>query len=208
MFKGILVLTAAIVSALVFWNMALLVSRVGKVEVTIVAAPTTSQVSIDGSLTTEKKVYLSPGTHVFEASFRSFDPDTKKITIRHPQTISLAPAPKTAEDLQYLSQNPSLQQERESVGGEAATQAGQTITRKYPFIDQLPLIDRNFAIYQAAPVRSKVRAGDPTIALQVDALNPIDRQHAIDRLKTDFGIDPSTIEFIFTHTSNPFEGVR
>jgi hypothetical protein len=186
------------------WLVYGIIAHTNKSAVTIVVAPRQSVVTVDGHSVSDSRIYLSKGKHVFEARFGDFEPDKKTVVVKSSTQVILYPKPISDSAQKFLENNPTVQKEREAIAGQAATNDAQNLAQKYPYMAQLPIISSSFAIYQAAPQRSVSTVG--TIALEVVALTPIDRQRAIERVREDLGIDPSSVEFIFDNVTNPFEG--
>jgi hypothetical protein len=198
------ILLISIFFILFSWFLGIWLSRLGKFKVDISVAPSKSSVYIDNKKVAAGSVYVGKGTHTFMASFRDFVPDKKSINVQSPTSVSLLPSAYSSSSLQYLQANPSIQQERERLSGEQFYNNGVSLSKNYPFLDQLPILTSNFAVYKAASSFSANSFNENRIALEVVALNPTDRQRAIDRIRTELGVDPSTIEIIFDNENNIF----
>jgi hypothetical protein len=203
--RKLIVLFAALVLLPALLLLLTHLSHAGKVKIMLSVAPSGSLVTVDSKDISGDTIYISKGRHVFEATFRDFTPDRRTVNIQRPATLILYPRPESASALQFLAENPRIQQEREAIIGPTSTAANQTASRQYPYLSELPIETEAFSIYPGAPERSK-NSGNGTVvmALHVYANTPQDRIAAVNRIRTGLGIDPSSVEIIFEDMTNIF----
>jgi len=169
----------------------------GKVRVELVVAPTDSVVTVDGKITKGSVVYLSPGVHTFKIGRIDFDTYETKQNISSNPEVLLSPTASTDAARGYLAKNPDQQQKIEQIGGKYQNIVNTTTDNKYPYLSSLPIETSNFIISQGVPINSVKNNGGFTAAIYIKALNPIDRTRAVERIRTELGIDPTTIEIYF-----------
>lgn len=178
--------------------------RIGKVKLVLTIAPRAAQVTVDGKAISSTSIYVKKGKHTVNASLSGFQSASRTVEVQKETTVTMALPPQGQAGTEYLLNHPDAQRQLQAIGDAGATKTGEILARKYPYLDQLPILTSNFTVYQAAPVRSKVAPGDADIALRVTAYSPIDRARAVDRIREDLGIDPSTVEIIFAQAPNIF----
>lgn len=171
----------------------------GKAIVTILVAPTDSTITIDDKKSRQGVRYLDPGKHTITASREHFSDAKQTIEVQASQkkTVRLLPGLKTQQAKDYINSHTTEETEREKLAGQSFSDANNTINKKYPYLNQLPILTSDFTISRGQPVRTKLASGDAAIALYIEAYTPIDRARAIDRIRTQLGVDPSSVEIVF-----------
>lgn len=80
--KPILIITALVIVGAISYNVAVLISRIGKVPVTVMYAPFDASVTINGAIYKNNHVYyLEPGNYQVEAKREHFETMTTEYTI-------------------------------------------------------------------------------------------------------------------------------
>lgn len=183
-------------------------SHRGKTAITINAVPSNSVITIDGEQTGPGVHYIEPGRHELTAAHEDegFGKVSRTISVDDsPQTINLLPSAVSDKAKTFLADNPDEASRREQIGGEEFQKSSEILSRKYPFIGDLPVLTRGFTIYQADAARTKLAAGDAAIALRIEASTPADRVRAVEWVRDQLGIDPSAIEIDFVDQTNVFQ---
>jgi len=171
----------------------------GKLKVHILAVPGDSQIYIDGKKSAGGFVYLPPGEHSFMASRQYFTSYKTSVKIGASQTIYLLPQPDSQQAKQYLIQNPTIQQQREEVGGQQFTNSSQNFTNSNPITTLLPYTDIN------GPFTINYGVGSGGIYLLISDSSPDGRAAAI-RWISQQGYDPTKMDLRFSDFSNPLIG--
>jgi hypothetical protein len=179
-----------------------------KAKLTIVTAPSSATVKIDGIEAKQGLNYVSSGKHTIEASLSGFETVTKDVTAENRQTqdIKLILSTNSEEGRQYLADNPQYQHEKEELGSQGFSDISQRLDQKYPFLSLLPLQGQRFSVTQGSAQHSKDTPDDPSIALYITATDAGERRSALDYISTDLSISPSDVEIIFNDYTNPFAG--
>lgn len=158
--------------------------------------PTDSQLKLDGKKIQGKTLYVSPGTHTAEASKNGFTADSQTILVtkKGPNNVYLAPTPATTEALQWASNNPALEIQREKYAQIQQNKYQDTLLNKYPFLKYLPIETSKYVITYG---RSVKYPDDPShLAIFVHADTPGFQGAALDRLNS-LGVDTPKQEIIY-----------
>jgi hypothetical protein len=180
------------------------ISRIGKIKVDIVAAPSTATVKIDGKAASNKTIYVSKGKHQFSADLKGFSSDSKTIDITKNTTVKLLLDPESDEAKQLLADNPELQLEREHIGSSDFGENSKKIGEKYPYISRLPISGTKFSVDYGLSQNTKTNQDEPAIALYITATDADERRNAISNIEQELSIDPGSVEIIFEDYVNPF----
>jgi len=173
------------------------ISRRGKIKVDLIVAPSKAEVLIDGKYVKSKTVYLKPGEHTFVVSFENFESTKVVQDVSVNPEVLLAAVPKTDSAREYLLKNPEENSILEKIGGIYQENANKKTAESYPFLSELPIEQRYFAIYNGAPLRSKVKNGDFAAAMYVKADSAYGRSLAVNSMRNELNIDPTVIEVYF-----------
>lgn len=143
----ITILLTAVV-AIGLWYGLQMYSHRGLVKINVVAVPSDSEISIDGTSGKNGTNYVTPGSHDITASRTLFDPvtvtiDTNKIGDR---PIYVLPKANTDAAQQWLYNHPAEQQQRESIVGMLDTEKQQDLAKKYPILAKLPAETSHYKI--------------------------------------------------------------
>jgi hypothetical protein len=178
-----------------------------KAVIVVDTAPSNSHVTINGKTGKVGKNYVSPGTYIVEVSHQYFTSTKKSVTATkgNPQEAIILPKVTSSEATQYYADHPDEVDARVRLGGEAFSTESDALSENYEnALAVLPIISSNFGVYRAQPEHSKL-TDQTVLALQVAANNSTDRARAIDRIRSDLGIDPSLVEIDFKGYINPFD---
>lgn len=172
----------------------------GKIKVALVAVPADSSIYIDGQKSHAGNLYIKPGQHTFLATRALFSDYKTSLNIRSSQTIDLLPSPDSQAAKDYLVQHPSVQQQREQIGGQQFANSSQSLAQNNPIITQLPYTDVNgpFTINYGI-------AGINHVYLIVSNSSPNGRKAAIEWLVGQ-GYNPTTGDIHFADFTNPLTG--
>jgi hypothetical protein len=135
--------------------------------------------------------------HTFKVGHTDFNTYEIKQNISTNPEVLLSPTATTDAAKEYLAKNPDQQQKIEQIGGKYQNIVNSTTNNRYPYLSSLPIETSNFIISQGVPINSVKNNGGFTAAIYIKALNPIDRTRAVERIRTELGIDPTTIEIYF-----------
>jgi hypothetical protein len=134
---------------LVLWAIISTVQHAGKTKVKIVALPHDSSLSLDGQAIKEGSIYLKPGSHKFTATRQFFGDLTKTVNTKDlaaGQVLYLMPLANSAQALQWLTDHPETQTEREAAGGVESEQIQTALLKKYPVLAKLPQENLHYKI--------------------------------------------------------------
>jgi hypothetical protein len=179
------------------------IERAGKVRLTLAVAPAAAKILADNKSTGGTTLYLSKGQHTITATLPGFQAESKTVTLSGSTSLSLAIYPNGSEGDAYMSKHPEAQQQLETFAGEDASSASNAIANYQPLINQLPYDGIVFRVDYGNPVNSKLSSSN-RIALYVQSVDADSRSQALQWIRSQ-GVDPSTIEIVFTGLSNPFQ---
>lgn len=149
----------SIVILLISWQFVLYLQHRGLTRVKIVVFPTDSLLTVDNKPTKPGNIYLKTGGHRFVASREDFGDDIKSINtgdIISGQTIYMLPVADSAAAINYLLNNPNIQQARESAGGAEAERTRTMLLKKYPVLAKLPQETLDYKISYSVDSSQKV----------------------------------------------------
>lgn len=173
----------------------LTIQHKGLAKIRVYVVPPDSKISRDGGQASKKTVYLSPGEHSFTASRQDFTSDTETLnaTLKGPNTVYLAPTPKSPAGQQWVTAHPDLEKKREYYAGINQDRVQKLLNQTYPIVKDLPVDTVNFTITYGP---SKKYPTDPSkIALYVSAI-PANQPLAIHWIKYK-GYNPNNYEIIY-----------
>jgi hypothetical protein len=198
-----LIIVAVVGAALVFGVLS--IKNHNKIKLTLNVAPRAASVTLDGKpRTAGKSYYVSKGKHTVNATLQNFQSASQTVTVSKSTTVTMGLSPSNQAGTNYLLNNIDAQKQLQLIGDVGATKTQEILATKYPYLNQLPILTSNFTIYQAQPLQAEVPIGDAEIALKVVSYSPIDRARAVERIRQDLGIDPSSVEIIFVNQDNIF----
>ncbi len=195
---GFLVIVLAMIGYVVYTQ----VQNSGKQRITVAVAPASSRVEINGKVTKEKEVLLTPGKHTYRVSYTGFRTITGELDVRTDGTQTALVAgltPETAEATELYNKITGEYSAIEVVAGINAEENGAAFIEKNPITKQLPYTNMLFTIgYRADPA-------DPTgdsIIVTIDA-PAVYRTEAVTQI-TNWGYNPVDYKINFINESNPF----
>lgn len=138
----------AVAIGMLVWNAGLYLSRRGLDKIEVIAIPDDSAIELDGKTISGGEIYVDPGKHTLTATRKYFNADTKHIDTRTSkgETIYLVPGANSPEALQWLSEHPEVQQNREALAGEQEASIRQQLIDKNPVITKLPVYNSHYRI--------------------------------------------------------------
>lgn len=177
--------------------------RIGKTEVNIEVIPGDAKVLINKKEAGSGTHYLKPGEYTFSATKPGFKEYSVKLTISNEtENIGLVPEPNSQEAYDWLKENPDIQQDRESIGGEMSSRVGQEVEDTTPIIKDLPYIDE-YAPFAIDYGSDKSNANSSFLIISDST--PVGRVAALSWM-ADNGYDPTDFNIRFDDFINPIEG--
>ncbi len=183
------------------------VTRIGKVELNIVVAPSDSTITLDGEQISAGKIYVTSGDHTLVASHQYFTDDTYAFNtndIDTSQTIYLLPTP-TDEGMNWLLENTNAQLEREAAAGAQNAIEQEALTKSYPIVSKLPYKTTDYRIdygfNQDGTIFFKITLTPPNaVAEGTDFYYQTLREYKTAALNflTKNGVNTSTVQITFT----------
>ncbi len=146
--KSVLIIITAIIIGVIGYNIAVLISRIGKVPVTVMYAPFDAEVTINGEFYKNNQTYyLKPGNYNVEASREHFQAMTATYTIE--EGVSTGNfigelIPNDDEGFSIASERVNEFLQVESLGSADATNNANKLAKEAPIIKYLPI---NFDAY-------------------------------------------------------------
>lgn len=193
-------LIGALLALVVFYWIILSITRQGETRVTITVVPNDSKIFINNQPAKPGTAYLKPGEYTLKASRSGFKDDVQTIKVGDkPVDTGLIPRPDSDSARKFLEDNPTIQAQREAIGGQRANQKGQQIESKSPIITLLPFTDiaGPFSIdYGPSPDRKD------GVFLIVSDSSPEGRTNALRWIKQQ-GYDPTELEIRFYDFNSP-----
>ena len=176
------------------------IERTGKEKVSVTVIPNDAIIYLDNKQINKGDIYLKKGTYTFSAKKKGFKTDTQIIKVSDKEiSIGLLPTPESEEAKAWLRNNPTIQTQREGVGGDMAALRGRYIEEQTPLIKELPYTDINapFSIdYGASPTRKY------GVIIYISDSTPRGRQLALNWIKQQ-GANPTDLEIYYNDFTNP-----
>lgn len=119
------------------------------VRVEVIAIPEDSSITLDGQPIEAGPVDLELGTHTLTASREFFGDAVVTINtedIEPGEPVYLLPIPNTPEAQELLRNDSQMQYRREAAAGVESEQTQRSLTRQYPFLEELPYKNPDFQI--------------------------------------------------------------
>lgn len=175
-------------------------SHSGKTKVGITVVPSNSQVTVDGKEVSSGTVYLKPGDYTFKASANGYKDDVQDVLVENESIkLGLVPVPDSEAARQWLADNPQIQRQRESIGGQNADRNGERVRKATPLISKLPRTELN-GPYEIGYGPSLDRKDG--IFIEINYSSPNGRKKALKWIR-DQGTDPTDLEIRYVDFSNP-----
>lgn len=168
--------------------------------------PSGTSVKLDGGGIKTGKINVTAANHMIVAEKSGFSPVRKSVSAKAGQTtyVGIVLQPDTDGTRSWYAQHPDDAHAAEGVGSHAADFLNQSVAQQNPLLAQMPIIygDGQRGLVNIAP-GVPVQAGGPP-ALYIDTESPSARQGALTYL-TNHGLDPATVDIVFSNQSNPLE---
>ncbi len=161
--------------------------------ISLVYAPASAAVTIDGKTTVSNKIQVKPGPHTVIIKKDGFAPNTSNITASKGQTTTVAVAlrPSSAATANWYTNNPADQKINEAVGATNSAAASNQLQTSFPVASVLPLTGPTYEIdYGASPDKSG------QFAMFITYYSNTGKQDALNAL-TSLGYNPSNYEIIY-----------
>lgn len=180
-----------------------LVTRVGKVPVSIQALPNDAVVKIDGKEISTGDHYLPAGEYSFTASKEGWSTDTLKLTIDEDNAdVALLLSPQS-DQAKAEYEGTTDTDEREQLSSIRSNSKGKTVTSNYPVIAKLPYSDSTgpYKIDYGYP-----REDSTTPYILISFSTPNGRTKAL-RWLSEQKLDITNTEIVFSDFENPLKEV-
>lgn len=181
------------------------ISRFGKEKVSIDVIPSDANLYIDGKKINSGDNYIKKGKYKFSVKKEGFKSVNQTITIpKGGVDVGFVPDPISNEAKKWLQDNPRIQRNRESIGGEMASLTGSYIEENTPIISNLPYADA------VAPF--SINYGGSTsreygVFIVIGNSVPQSRVEALQYIKQN-GSNPTDLEIRYEDFKNPLLGKR
>ena len=178
-------------------------SRSGKAELTLVVAPSTASVTLDGQQVKGESIFVGTGQHTIVATLDNFEKIERQVDIQstEPTRVSIALSPSNAAGKKYLDDNLTYQLQREGIIGEENPQrdalSQNSLVSLLPITDVSGPYSINYGSSEARKDGSVIIIGDSS---------PNGRVKAVKWLR-DKGYKPGDIEIRYTDFVNPLAPV-
>lgn len=174
-------------------------------SVTIEAAPSDSEILIDGNNAEGGKTNLPVGTHKITASRDGFSAQSRTITTKFGDKLYVGFILKSSSEdtTNWYENNPSESQLAESISGRVSDYDSQSSARKNSLLQLLP-----FSYGDGHGGTVDISSGIPLSgtdqpAVYITADTPSDRQDALTWIKNN-GVDPSIMDIVFYNELNNY----
>lgn len=197
-----LFIAAVVVALFITYNVVLAITRIGEIKVSVNVIPKNAEVTVNGKPSSKRTLYLSPAKYTFVASAEGWKTDTQAITVsKTVHDAYLLPSPSSQQAQNLLKNDPKLQQERETLGGERVDLQNQEALKQNPILKYLPYTQDSppFTI-DFGPSNN----GNGDMLLLVSNSSPNGRQAAIDWIRQ-HGEDPTNMQIIFSDFISPLD---
>ncbi len=117
------------------------VSRSGLIKLTIEVVPSDAHVQLNGEDIEAGANYVKAGDYTITATRDGFKDYSKDVVVDKDVVVGLVPEPESEEAKEWLKQNPNMQQQRESIGGDNAQLYRDQSQASTPIVADLPYTD-------------------------------------------------------------------
>lgn len=196
--RTLIISTIVFFMALVGWSGFTLISRQGKVGVTISAVPRDAAVLIDGKKTSSGTHWLIPGTYTISAEKDGFTKNAKTVVVtpdKEKNVVALSLAAESEAAMRWVEKNEREYLKNQEYGALEARANGVYFRQQNPIASVLPFTDPYYTIsYQVQD--------DNSIMITIATPSPRYRYLAVEKLRT-LGYNPTDFRILFTDYKNP-----
>jgi hypothetical protein len=199
--KKVIIGIAAVFLITIIYGLAIMIMRVGKVEVQVNSLPQDAQITVNGSTLSQGRNYIEPGEYEVVAIKEGFEEYSNTYTFTidsEANFIDIALTPDSPEAEQWARGNMQAYMDFEARAGDRAIQEGLAVESRYPIVRHLPFSNLLYSIgHQVDP------EDEDNIIVRINA--PIGyRELALQQIRN-WGIDPTPYTINFNNHDNPFD---
>lgn len=158
--KRLLIVAGMVIAVVLALYAGLVISRLGKFKLEVVAAPHDSILTMDGQPLKEGVIYIAKGAHTFTAERQYFEKVIKKVDtvdLEKGQKLYLMPSASSEDAIKWLQEHPEVQQEREAAAGAEQEQIAAKFLKRYPILSKLPAENLHYKIDYSISNDQKVK---------------------------------------------------
>lgn len=196
--KTITICVAAFITMLFIWGVATLITRNGKVGVTISVVPSDATVLLDGKNIGNGTHWITPGIYKVEAKkdgFFSRDKTLEAFPSKEHNVVALSLPPESSEAQKWFDAHPDEYKKNETYGAIEARSNGEYFREKYSIINSLPYTDPYYKIgYRAS--------SNNTLVVTITTPSPRYRYFAVQKFR-ELGFNPTDYRIEFVDYQNP-----
>jgi len=199
--RTIVTLTTIIFTGLILWSVVTLVSRQGKVPVTVSAVPRDATVHINDSKTGSGTHWLMPGKYTIRAEKEGFSTRTKTIEVTDKKEHNVAALSLTAESdeaKQWAERHENEYLKNQEYGALEARANGRYFKERHPVTGVLPFQDPYYTISYRAE-------DDQSLTITITTPSPRYRYLAVEKFRS-LGYNPTDFRIEFADYTNPLGG--
>ncbi|AGL62230.1 exported protein of unknown function [Candidatus Saccharimonas aalborgensis] len=181
-----------------------LITRAGKQAIGVYVAPKDSTVMVDGLKTSDKTLYLTPGTHRVTVTKDGFSQSVQLYEVKEgkssdEQVITAMLEPKSDDAKKWYQTNTGEYLIVEGVIGNKINHEGDTFRSKNPIVDNLPY---NTMLYTIGYKNDPSDQSGSSIILTISA-PAVYRNAAINQI-SNWGYNPVDYKIVINNERNPF----
>lgn len=184
--------------ALTIWGVVTIVTRTGKVSVTISAVPSNATITMNDKKLGSGTHWVTPGTYTVTAQKEGFETITKTAEItseKKQNAVAFSLAPESDEAKKWAEANPDAYKTNEEYGAIEARANGDYFRKKYPITNVLPYTDPYYKIGYTSE-------NNRDITITIATSSPRYRYFAVEKFR-ELGFNPTDYRITFTDFKNP-----
>lgn len=190
-----------ILLAIIFaWTALILITRIGKLPVTMAVVPSDASVTIDGQALGSGTQWLKPGTYTATMKKDGFEAQKRLAVVsdeKSQNVIAASLVPKSDEAKRWASEHDKQYKDNEKYGALQAKAENEYFVSQNPIVKKLPYVDPYYTI-------GYVTGSNDSLTITIQSSSPRYRFYAVEKIR-DMGYDPTDFVIQFKDFKNPLE---
>lgn len=196
--KSIAITVAILVAISVVWTLIALVSRIGKIPLTVRVVPSSVRVTLGDQLIGNGTTWVKAGTYTVRIEKEGFKTQSKEFVVttqKKQNVIAIALVAESDDAKKWAREHDREYLAVQEYGAIEANTYGTYIATKHPITKVLPFNDPYYQI-------TYTLQRDDDIALTIATPSPRYRYYAVEKLRN-LGFDPTNYRITFKDFQNP-----
>lgn len=185
---------------LIIWTMLILMSRIGKLPVTVSVVPSDASITINDQLRGNGTDWLTPGTYKVKVQKVGYASQEKTLTVsdkKKDNVVAVSLKPESNDAKKWAAEHSKDYKDNEKYGAIEASSNGEYFSAINPITKKLPFTDPYYKI-------GYIVGEKQSITITISTTSPRWRFYAIEKIR-EWGFEPTDFVIIFTDFKNPLE---